>query len=100
MYWCERCKQPVEEPVIEKDDNGVGGSWVVELCPYCGEPLDEADTCDWCGEWKDPDKPLCPACHEEFTRSFWGWVEGWIPSAGTSEAVIDMVFELFSGGEE
>ena len=97
MYWCSNCKQPIEHPDIMREDNGVGHSWDVELCPFCGEFLDEADECEWCGEWKDPEEPICPGCKQEFTESFFKWVEGWIPSAGTSTAVIEMINQLFGG---
>lgn len=98
MLWCKHCNQPIEHPDIMRDNNGVGDYWDVEICPYCGGELDEADTCEWCGDWKDADEPLCPGCKEEFTESFWGWMESWIPAAGTTTEIIDMIIELFGGG--
>lgn len=95
MKWCKECKQPIEYPHKMREDNGVGHIWITELCPFCGAIVDEADQCPWCDEPKDADELLCPACKDEFINSFCKWVEGWIPSAGTSDKVIDMVFEYF-----
>lgn len=97
MKWCSECNEAVDYPVIRKNDNGVGDVWEEEVCPHCGEILEEADVCPWCGEPMAPLQELCPTCKQEFTDSFWAFVNEWIPSAGTSTAVIDMVFELFGG---
>lgn len=66
MYYCDECGEVFEEPnekrVSFEDYYGVSHLFsgnnmtTIYCCPYCGnEPVEEAQKCDMCEEWFNPD---------------------------------------------
>lgn len=95
--WCTECNEPIFYPRIQRNDNGVGDVWDEEVCPHCGELLDEADTCPLCGEPKYSGAVLCPSCKEQFTADFDAFVRKWRnPTTDTElDEIMDIIGEIY-----
>lgn len=72
-YWCDNCNEVFDEDDVQIRDiyeymDGRRYLFGREVnCPKCGEELnlEEANTCQICGEYISPHEQLCDECKED-----------------------------------